>query len=765
MPDPVLPDPVPPGLVHGPRIAVVGGGIGGLAAAAFLHRAGLTATVHEQAPALTEVGAGLVAAPNAVRLLRRLGVMERFLRRAVPLERAWEFRRWADGSVLSVKRSLTPDGTSTTCRTGPSSGPVTRHWPGPTPWWPTAGSTDTTPRTRPFPDQVSPGGRKGHDDSPRNAARGPSRPSPDQRTCDVMDILLVASAFNSLSQRLYAELSDLGHRVDVVLASPGPDAIRAAVREVRPELVVAPMLKTALPEDVWRERPCLIVHPGPPGDRGPSSLDWAITEEAPDWGVTVLQAEAAMDAGDVWAEASFPVAPVGKSDLYRGEVSDAATAAVLLAVRRFAEGSFKPKPQSDPAVQVVWRDVVRQEQRRIDWETDSTATVLRKLRGADSQPGVLDEVCGREVFLHGGHPEDMLRGQPGEFLATRSGAVCRATRDGAVWIPELRPRKNSGDPAPFRRPAASVLAGFPAPPGTRGIPSSSDRPHWLPEIAAPLSLSPGRTTWTDIRYRQHGDVGFLTFSFPGGAMGTNHCRRMLAAYRYALTRPTSVLVLGGARDFFSNGIHLNVIEASSDPAGESWSNLNAMNDLVEAVLRTTDRLVVAALGGNAAAGGVMLALAADEVWCRTGAVLNPHYRRMGLFGSEYWTYSLPRRVGAETAERLTTEALPMSAASAQRLGLVDRLVPVPAQRFATEVERLIADVAKDPQLTRRITTKATARHADELQRPLAEYRRDELARMRAVFFDPRAPYHALRSAFVRKQPSGSSNPLATGGAC
>lgn len=578
-----------------------------------------------------------------------------------------------------------------------------------------------------------------------------------------MDILLVASAFNSLSQRLYAELSDLGHQVGIVLASHGPDAVRTAVRKGRPDLVVAPMLKTALPEDVWQEHTCLIVHPGPPGDRGPSSLDRAITDGVPDWGVTVLQAEAAMDAGDVWADWSFPVPPVGKGDLYRNEVSDAATAAVLLAVRRFADGSFKPKPQSDPAIHVEWRDVVRQEQRRIDWENDSTATVLRKLRGADSRPGVLDELCGREVFLHGGHPEDQLRGDPGELLATRSGAVCRATRDGAVWIPELRPRKSSGDPAPFRRPAASVLAGFPAPPGVRGMPGSSDRPLWLPEIAAPLTLPPGRTTWADIRYRRHGGIGFLTFSFPGGAMSTNHCRRMLAAYRYALTRPTSVLVLGGARDFFSNGIHLNVIEASSDPASESWSNLNAMNDLVEAVLRTTDRLVIAALGGNAAGGGVMLALAADEVWCRTGSVLNAHYRRLGLYGSEYWTYSLPRRVGAETADRLTTEALPLSAATAQRIGLVDRLVPVPAQRFAAEVERLAAEVAEDPQLTRRITAKATARHADELQRPLAEYRRDELSRMRAVFFDARSPYHALRSAFVRKVPDGSAVPSATEG--
>ncbi|MFJ7071757.1 hydrogenase maturation protein [Streptomyces sp. NPDC098781] len=568
-----------------------------------------------------------------------------------------------------------------------------------------------------------------------------------------MEILLVASAFNSLSQRVYAELSDQGHRVDVVLASHGAEAVRAAVHATRPELIIAPMLKSALPEDVWREHTCLVVHPGPPGDRGPSSLDWAITEEATHWGVTVLQAEAAMDAGPVWAARTFPVPLVGKADLYRGEVADAASAAILLAVQRYAEGSFKPQAQSDPAIRVLWRDFFRQERRRIDWDADDTGTVLRKLRAADSQPGVLDEVVGREVFLHGGYPEDRLRGHPGELLATRAGAVCRATVDGAVWIPELRPRKNSGDPAPFRRPAAAVLASFQRPAEPR-----------LPEIAAPLELAPDRQTWTDIRYRQHGDVGFLHFSFPGGAMSTEQCRRLHAAYRFALTRPTRVLVLGGSRDFFSNGIHLNVIEAAGDPAGESWTNLNALDDLVEAVLRTTDRLVVAAIGGNAAAGGVMLALAADLVWCRTGTVLNPHYRRMGLYGSELWTYSLPRRVGSETARRLTTEALPVSATNAERIGLVDRLVSVPAQEFGAEVGHMAAALTEDPDLARRIAAKAAARQSDEARQPLAEYRRAELARMRDIFFDPHAPYHTLRSAFVRKQPSGSAHPLTIGDA-
>jgi salicylate hydroxylase len=82
------------------RVAVVGGGIGGLAAAAFLGRAGVEVTVFEQARALTEVGAGLVVTPNAARLLRRLGHFDRFRRRAVPLDVGWEFRRWANGRVL-----------------------------------------------------------------------------------------------------------------------------------------------------------------------------------------------------------------------------------------------------------------------------------------------------------------------------------------------------------------------------------------------------------------------------------------------------------------------------------------------------------------------------------------------------------------------------------------------------------------------------------------------------------------------------------------
>lgn len=85
----------------GPRIAILGGGIGGLATAAFLNRAGLAATVYEQAAGIAAVGAGIVVAPNLARQLRRLGVLETLRAQAVRLDVGWEFRSWEDGRILS----------------------------------------------------------------------------------------------------------------------------------------------------------------------------------------------------------------------------------------------------------------------------------------------------------------------------------------------------------------------------------------------------------------------------------------------------------------------------------------------------------------------------------------------------------------------------------------------------------------------------------------------------------------------------------------
>jgi salicylate hydroxylase len=85
------------------RVAIVGGGLGGLAAAIFLRATGHEVTVYEQSPELREFGAGVVVSPNMVRPLAAAGLEEGLARFAVRLEAAWEFRRWQDGRVLFVQ--------------------------------------------------------------------------------------------------------------------------------------------------------------------------------------------------------------------------------------------------------------------------------------------------------------------------------------------------------------------------------------------------------------------------------------------------------------------------------------------------------------------------------------------------------------------------------------------------------------------------------------------------------------------------------------
>ena len=156
-------------------------------------------------------------------------------------------------------------------------------------------------------------------------------------------MLFLVSAHNSLSQRAWIALTELGHEVTVAIVDSAA-AMEAAVDEHRPQLIVCPMLKTMIPESIWAKHRCLVVHPGPRGDRGPSSLDWAIELGAPAWGVTVLEANGEPDAGTVWATRAFRAREVGKSSLYRHEVRRAAIEALVEAMGRIADGAGAPAP-------------------------------------------------------------------------------------------------------------------------------------------------------------------------------------------------------------------------------------------------------------------------------------------------------------------------------------------------------------------------------------------------------------------------------------
>jgi putative two-component system hydrogenase maturation factor HypX/HoxX len=136
---------------------------------------------------------------------------------------------------------------------------------------------------------------------------------------------------------------------------------------------------------------------------------------------------------------------------------------------------------------------------------------------------------------------------------------------------------------------------------------------------------------------------------------------------------------------------------------------------------------------------------------RDGVILNPHYKDMGnLYGSEFWTYLLPRRVGAETAAKISQTRLPMGLSEAKRLGLVDRSLPnepADANNIARAAARRLAQSA---DLVNRIASKRVTRLRDEAAKPLALYGTEELARMRVNFFGFDPSYHVARFNFIRK---------------
>lgn len=433
-----------------------------------------------------------------------------------------------------------------------------------------------------------------------------------------MKILLLSSAYNGLSQRVHVELLERGYTVSVELAV-SEQAMLEGVELFRPDIIICPFLKHRVPEKIWRNYVCIIVHPGIKGDRGASSLDWAILNNQPEWGVTALQAAEEMDAGDIWATATFKMRPGTKSSLYTLEVTEAAVKVVLETLEKFQNAGFKPEPldYNKPDVSGQLRPTMLQPERRIDWTTASTAEVLAKINAADGCPGVLDTLLGGKYYLYGASGETKLCGAPGELIAQRLGAICRATTDGAVWISHLKRKVDASDEPTFKLPAATVLG--------RLI-------SYLPEISLSI-YNPQQDTYKEIGYEEKNAVGYLHFDFHNGAMSTAQCQRLQAAILDVCERPTRVLVLIGGRSAWSNGIHLNVVEAAHDPAEESWRNINAIDDLILSVLTITNKITIAAVHGNAGAGGVPLALAFDKVFVRSGVIFNPHYKGMGLYGS------------------------------------------------------------------------------------------------------------------------------------
>lgn len=535
-----------------------------------------------------------------------------------------------------------------------------------------------------------------------------------------MKVLLLISSFNSLSQRVYSELKELEYEVSICLSNE--ENLLEDINSINPDIIFCPYLKEYLSSDIYENYPTFILHPGIIGDRGHQSLDHAINNEEKEWGVVILKANEKLDAGDIYASSNFLMRSASKGSHYRNEVCDATLRALKELLKNLEDKNFKPISQ----IQNEIHPRLTSQCRKIDWEIDTTDTIIKKINMSDSYPGVKENFFGIDCFMYGVSKEDEFKGNPKEIIAKRDGAICIATSDGAVWISHLK------EEGRFKLPATYVL---------------KDKIKGVKEQRISLIYEDNKNSFHEIYVDRCGDIAYLHFDFHNGAMNSEQAIRLKYAVDY-LKEECKVLVLMGGEEFFSNGIHLNILEDSKKQGEDGWSNINAMNDVVKSVLFAEDIITVASFSKNAGAGGVFLGLACDYVIARDGIVLNPHYKTMGLSGSEYHTYSFYKRVEKSIVDDILTKCIPIGSSKAKKIGMLDEVFQ--NKTYQEDLENFCQKLIEDEdRFDNFIDNKKDFLFDNEEK--IEKLKEEELKKMHPEFWDENSSFHRLRNEFIYKK--------------
>jgi 2-(1,2-epoxy-1,2-dihydrophenyl)acetyl-CoA isomerase len=191
-----------------------------------------------------------------------------------------------------------------------------------------------------------------------------------------------------------------------------------------------------------------------------------------------------------------------------------------------------------------------------------------------------------------------------------------------------------------------------------------------------------------------GAVATLTFNRPAAlnAIDVPTAHAFLAAMRtLAADRSVRAVVLRGAGRAFIAGGDLPTLRA--DPAKGAAELLTPLNEAM-LLLHGLDAPVVAQVHGAAAGGGLSLMLHADFVYAAEGTRFNLAYINLGTSCDVGASWALPRLVGLRRALEIALLGETYTAQDAERLGLVNRVLP--AAELDAAVQALAQRLATGP---------------------------------------------------------------------
>ena len=157
-----------------------------------------------------------------------------------------------------------------------------------------------------------------------------------------------------------------------------------------------------------------------------------------------------------------------------------------------------------------------------------------------------------------------------------------------------------------------------------------------------------------------------------------------------------VVLTGSGRAFCSGGDLVLLRSARSNNAGHELKDLLRAGTEIILAIADSPVPVLASVNGPAAGAGMNLALACDLRIASDQASFGQNFAKVGLFPDFGGTYLLPRLVGPARAAEMFYTGEMITAAQAERLGIVNRVVP--HERLAEETRGMAGRLAAAPPL-------------------------------------------------------------------
>lgn len=208
-----------------------------------------------------------------------------------------------------------------------------------------------------------------------------------------------------------------------------------------------------------------------------------------------------------------------------------------------------------------------------------------------------------------------------------------------------------------------------------------------------------------------------------------------------------VVITGAGRAFCAGGDIEFLRDARRRKASAELERLVRTGKEIARAFAMMPKLVIAAVNGPAAGGGMNLALAADIRICSDTAKFAESFSQIGLFPDYGGTYFLPRIVGPTRAAELFYTAQMLSANDALRMGLVSRVIP--QAEFEAETRKLAETLAGGAGVAQRaVKHRMLSEDVKTLEKAL-----DEEIRMQIYAFESEDCQEGLNAFFEKRKPN------------